>query len=486
MLFGRNAVKLRLNDLEALQSSRAINAITIALLAAFITVGAVATIMTARGLARSTQWVEHTLQVRDLLRTTASSVAEAESANRGFLIAEETTYLQPFDAAISELPAMRDRLLALSTDNPVQNRRIEELFDEIDTKIANMRGLQEIATTQSFAAARQNFDADLGLAMMRKIVSDSDSIIAEEERLLRERQAIEAGHRVTFFVLLLALLAATITLAAIAFTSARRQLKLAESDKEATHLLNLELEERVRARTADLEVARERAETEAASAERERRRVELLLRDVNHRVGNNLSMVSALLGMQAMKTGDPSARAALSAARERVFVIGSAQRRLRLGDDMQSTMARDLFTRVVNDLVDSFPHEVELEIHHDYDDVALDSRDAVTLAVVLGELVTNALKHAFAKKAKGTIWTSFRRNEDDILVLGVSDDGAGLGGSVEEKGIGSTVVNEMSRQFGGSIMRGERPGGGALVSVSLPQLKPFEAAEDTPEGGKVL
>lgn len=460
--------------MKALKSTRALTAVAVAMLAIFITVGAIATIATARSLSRSTYWVQHTLEVRDLMRRAATSLAEAESANRGFLIAEEATYLQPMDDAEREFPVIRQRLIELTADNAAQQDRIIAMFSDIERKLAIMRSMQQVATQKSFAEAKAVFDVDRGLTVTRRIVAASDIIIAEEENILRARQDEEAALRVSFFALLVALLAATIILAVVAFITARRQLRQAETEKDSANLLNVELEERVRERTADLEIARGHAESEAARAERERHRVELLLRDLNHRVGNNLSMVSALLGMQAMRTDNETAKTALNSARERVFMIGSAQRRLRLSEDMQSTLAKNLFTEVVNDIVEAWPEEIELTVRHDYEELVLDQRDAVTLAVVLGELVTNALKHAFEGRDRGSIVAAFSRNDSGVFVLGVSDDGVGLSEGGRPEGIGSTVINEMSKQFGGQITRGKGPKGGALISVTLPHLRPFE------------
>jgi two-component sensor histidine kinase len=80
------------------------------------------------------------------------------------------------------------------------------------------------------------------------------------------------------------------------------------------------------------------------------------------------------------------------------------------------------------------PGDVEIDVRHDYEDAPLDSRDGVTLAVVLGELVTNSPRHAFVGREKGTIWTSLARNKDNVFVLGVSDDGAGLGEGSAQSG----------------------------------------------------
>src|SRR5690606_13223749 len=190
--------------------------------------------------------------------------------------------------------------------------------------------------------------------------------------------------------------------------------------------LNEELETRVRDRTRELEIAREMAEAEASRAEYERGRVELLLREVTHRVGNNLAMVSSLLRMQQARLDDDAARSALETARGRIQTISTAQRRLRLGNDLQSTRADGLLEAVVSDLADAALDSGSITIASDFDPMIVSSRDATTLAVVLGELVSNAIKHAFDGREEGTIRTSFTIGQNGIPVMSVEDDGVGF------------------------------------------------------------
>ena len=104
--------------------------------------------------------------------------------------------------------------------------------------------------------------------------------------------------------------------------------------------------------------------------------------------------------------------------------------------------------------------------------VTINARDATTIGIVLGELITNALKHAFEPDQPGTIWAKFSRNEDGTAVLTVEDDGKGLTeeGAKSESGLGAMIVKQLARQFGGQPRYEAREGGGTRVSVSLPEL----------------
>lgn len=458
-------------------SSGVVGMIAIFFMSAFLVAGAIAAILMTRSLERKTQWVEHAQTVRDEAKSAILLLTKAESASRGYLITTDENYRRPFDEARREIGESVGRLLALTAGNSEQGARVDAFKAAIEARLSHSEALHAIAAQKGFAAAQAALDAGRGFALMQEATRLADEIVRVEEELLRARQNSESRQRNLLYALLAGFFLSTIILACLAYVSARRQLEQAQVEASSIHRLNDELEARVRERTADLEGARKQAETETARAERERLRVELLLRDLNHRVGNNLSMVSAMLGMQAAGLADEAGKAALNAARERVFLIGSAQRRLQLGDDLQTTRTRAFFTTVVDDILEARTGDAAVEVEHDYDDVLLNARDAVTLAVVLGELVTNALKHAFGANGGGSVRARFNRNDAGVFVLEVSDDGKGFQEGDAVAGIGSTLVNELSRQFGGEVFRRNGDKGGGIVTIALNLL---ELRDETP------
>ncbi|MEI2616628.1 MAG: sensor histidine kinase [Thermomicrobiales bacterium] len=160
------------------------------------------------------------------------------------------------------------------------------------------------------------------------------------------------------------------------------------------------------ARTAEVEEARERAE-------RERARLETLLQDTNHRIGNSLATVSSLLGLQLARSQSEEVRNALEAAQGRVQAIASGHRRLRLGADLETTNAAEFLDAVVGDLARigagraTASHSIS-----DFEPLVIPARDATTLGIVVSELVTNAIKHAFADGRAGRIWIRLDRGDD--------------------------------------------------------------------------
>ena len=101
------------------------------------------------------------------------------------------------------------------------------------------------------------------------------------------------------------------------------------------------------------------------------------------------------------------------------------------------------------------------------------ARDATTLGILVAELVTNAVKHAFPAGRGGTITVTLKRDEAGVPTLKVLDDGVGLPGEQlpGDGGLGSVIVRQLATQFGGQPHYERRSGGGLSVSVSLPGIE---------------
>ena len=103
--------------------------------------------------------------------------------------------------------------------------------------------------------------------------------------------------------------------------------------------------------------------------------------------------------------------------------------------------------------------------------MVIPARDATTLGIVVSELVTNAVKHAFAPGRAGNIWIRFVRSDEGVPEVRVEDDGQGLPETgASGTGLGAVIIKQLARQFGGVPDYGSREGGGTMVRVTLPNL----------------
>ncbi|WP_455481771.1 sensor histidine kinase [Bartonella sp. B35(2025)] len=234
------------------------------------------------------------------------------------------------------------------------------------------------------------------------------------------------------------------------------------------HSENTALEARVKERTQELEKARNHAE-------KERQRVEMLLQDASHRIGNSLGTVSSLLGLQLNRSKNEEVRSVLGAARDRIQTISTAHRRLRLSDDMETTLLAEFLSSVVHDVELAVPFELRenITIHTSFKDCRLSSRDATTLGIILGELLTNSLKHAFPNQRSGNIYIFCDYQEQGQMVLIVEDDGIGINGqNLDQKtGLGRLIIEQLCMQFGEKSLFETSDFGGTKVTIPLPKVK---------------
>jgi two-component sensor histidine kinase len=214
-------------------------------------------------------------------------------------------------------------------------------------------------------------------------------------------------------------------------------------------------------RAAELE-AEVAARTEALN--REKMRVEALLADVNHRVGNDLAAVSVLLATQARRSGLAEVKAALAEAQDRVRMIAEAQRRLRLDVGTDTVRAGHVLGPAIDMLAERLaPGGIEVE--SEIADVPMPGRDALSLVIIVNELVTNAAKHAFPDGFSGPKRVLVSLAEvGGGLELAVADSGVGYRGGA--KGMGTNVVASLARGMGGAVRRNE-VGQGTRVVVAI-------------------
>jgi two-component sensor histidine kinase/CHASE3 domain sensor protein len=409
--------------------------------------------------------VVKTYEVRNHARELILALVDAETGQRGYLLTQDSQYLAPYQDAAATIDRTYEDLIAMVADSPRQKLRLGAIAEQLEQKQVEMSMTITLAATARLDQALAILRSDTGQAMMSGLRAIIRAFIAEEDERLVERNAQVELTRQLLVAAILVALGGAATLTYALFTRTQRQVTALARTRNVLLMQNEELEAHVRERTAEVEEAR-------AHAERERSRVEALLRDTNHRIGNSLATVSSLLGLQLTRTGSDEVRTALEAAQSRVHAIASAHRRLRLGDDLETTDAAEFLEAVIDDMRKTQPGNRQVSFETDFDPLIINARDATTLGIVLGELLTNAVKHAFLDDRRGRVWARLKVSDDGIATLTVEDDGRGLPqeAALLESGLGSMIIRQLARQFGGEPSFGVRQGGGTTVAVNLPSL----------------
>ena len=195
-----------------------------------------------------------------------------------------------------------------------------------------------------------------------------------------------------------------------------------------------------------------------------------LLKEVTHRVSNSLQLIGSLISIQAARISDPSARDALLQARERVQAVMLVHRRLYTSDEVGlieidkylQAMAEELETGV---LAADQGHKIIVAAAP----LTIAPDKAVSLGVIVNELVTNALKYAFPTDSGGTITIGLQRLPDGHAMLSVSDDGVGYSGEEAPKGtgLGTLIIGAMAKTLQGKVDR-EPIATGSRMVLSFP------------------
>ncbi|TPG52490.1 PAS domain S-box protein [Roseomonas nepalensis] len=218
---------------------------------------------------------------------------------------------------------------------------------------------------------------------------------------------------------------------------------------------------------------------------------EALLAEVNHRVKNSLQLVSSLLSLQTNKARDPALRTALGEARARIGVVARLHQRLYQGGTHGSVDLAGFLQEMCTDTLTALDPEerVRLEFEETRQGgsgaaplTPID--EAVPLALIGSELVTNAVKYAFPVGRGGTLWVRVRdaREEDGGITLEVEDDGVGLPEGFDPSrsaGVGMRVVATLVRQLRARLAVGEGASGrGAAFGVFVPGRHGQEGRKD--------
>lgn len=213
------------------------------------------------------------------------------------------------------------------------------------------------------------------------------------------------------------------------------------------------------------------ADPDTNTAERALERHTERAREVEHRVKNTLQLISSIVLLQGRGAADDGAKQALKAVQQRVGAVSVAHRHVGWVEDSEQVEVSGLVREIVGDLAGSAGRE-GVEIDLELDSASIPGRQAAPVALLVSEMVGNALRHAYPEGASGRIQVAVRRTEDGFD-LEVRDGGVGMATDSPRTGFGLTVVQLMTQQLRGRLETvPTQPGLRLTVSVPMDTAAP--------------
>jgi two-component sensor histidine kinase/streptogramin lyase len=263
-------------------------------------------------------------------------------------------------------------------------------------------------------------------------------------------------------------------------TKLKKQILEREQAEDALQKTYAELEVRIKKRTSELTNVNVQLKKEITERERtnedmqkeigERKKMEekineslkekeVLLKEIHHRVKNNLQVISSLLSLQSRHIKEKQTIETLKDCQDRIRAMALIHEELYRSEDFSKIDFRKYITNLIKNLFISYslrPGQVQLKI--EIEDIFLDLGAAIPLGLIINELTSNSLEHAFPDDRKGELCIKLGKNkceeEEYNYILIVSDDGIGFPGEVDfrESGtLGMLLVNALTKQLRGSL-----------------------------------
>jgi two-component sensor histidine kinase len=181
---------------------------------------------------------------------------------------------------------------------------------------------------------------------------------------------------------------------------------------------------------------------------------EILLKEIHHRVKNNLQIISSLLNLQSGYIKDKDSIEIFKESQNRIRSMALIHEKLYQSNDMSQIDFSEYVSELVSNLFSSYSlNSALITLHQDINNILLEMDLAINLGLIINELVSNAFKHAFPKGNKGNLYISMRNDEQKYELI-IEDDGIGFSSEIDfrtTESLGLQLVITLVEQIGGEI-----------------------------------
>ena len=218
-------------------------------------------------------------------------------------------------------------------------------------------------------------------------------------------------------------------------------------------------------------------EQQKSQLEHQRDRIELLLKEIHHRTKNNLQLVSSLLNLQMSEIDHPLVFEAMAKNKNQLNSMALIHQKLYMDDNLTYIAMKDYLETLCEETKSTFGHEREqIQINCCFADLRLDVDTAIPIGLIVNELITNALKHAFPDEREGQIDIKLEKSKEGQFLLSVNDNGVGmkkLNQDETQSGFGSRLINLLTLHLNGKLDISQIKG--TSIELQFESLKPQAA-----------
>jgi two-component sensor histidine kinase len=196
---------------------------------------------------------------------------------------------------------------------------------------------------------------------------------------------------------------------------------------------------------------------------------EILLKEIHHRIKNNIASIGSLLSIQADSSDKSDVKEALQHAINRIKSIQIIYEKLLFDDNYTETSVKEYLEDLVQTIANSRTDNLNISIHTDIDDFPIAVKSLFPIGLIVNELITNSIKHAFGKTHEGTIQVLLKKQEQ-VITLSIQDNGSSFPVNFDHdtsNGFGLVLAKMLTQQLGGAFTIGNNNGTDITISFTM-------------------
>jgi len=176
-----------------------------------------------------------------------------------------------------------------------------------------------------------------------------------------------------------------------------------------------------------------------------------MLKEIHHRVKNNLQVVISLLRLQASKVEDEKVVEMFKNTQKRIFSMALLRESLLQEYDLELINVREHFKRLSENLINSYAVDKKIKLEIDIEEIDLGMQTLTPLGLIINEVITNSLKYAFNEMKQGEISIAMKRLQGEKFEIKITDNGSGYSKNIEHNGMGTKLVSIFVKKLNGSL-----------------------------------